>query len=42
MSASDPNRGDPDSELILFQQPDPASNHNAGDLHFGPDDLPLH
>ena len=37
VSASDPNQGDPASEIILFQQPDPAPNHNAGDLHFGPD-----
>lgn len=30
-------RGDPLSEEPLISQPDPASNHNAGDLHFGPD-----
>lgn len=37
VSASDPNRADRASEIILFQQPDPAVNHNGGDLHFGPD-----
>jgi uncharacterized repeat protein (TIGR03806 family) len=37
VSATNPNRADAASELILFQQADPASNHNAGDLHFGPD-----
>ena len=37
VSVASPNRADPASELILFQQADPASNHNAGDVHFGPD-----
>lgn len=32
-----PNRADPASERILLQQADDAVNHNAGDLHFGPD-----
>ncbi len=36
-SASDPYLADPDSELILFDQVDQASNHNGGDIHFGPD-----
>ncbi|MBM3840346.1 MAG: hypothetical protein FJ398_20765 [Verrucomicrobia bacterium] len=34
---NDPNRALPNSELILIHQPDEASNHNGGDLHFGPD-----
>ncbi|HMJ90987.1 MAG TPA: PQQ-dependent sugar dehydrogenase, partial [Candidatus Acidoferrum sp.] len=25
------------SELLMFNQRDPAGNHNGGDLHFGPD-----
>jgi len=29
--------GLPDSEVILINQRDEASNHNGGDLHFGPD-----
>ena len=29
--------GLPDSETILINQHDEASNHNGGDLHFGPD-----
>jgi len=28
---------DPDSEQPLMTQLDPASNHNGGDVHFGPD-----
>ncbi len=37
VSASDPNVADPDSELILIGVNQPFSNHNAGDLNFGPD-----
>ncbi|HTH48673.1 MAG TPA: PQQ-dependent sugar dehydrogenase [Candidatus Limnocylindria bacterium] len=37
VSAASTNRADAASEIILFQQADPASNHNAGDVHFGPD-----
>ncbi len=37
VSAANPNLADAASEVILFQQADPASNHNAGDVHFGPD-----
>ncbi len=32
-----PNVADPDSEEILYTVVQPASNHNAGDLDFGPD-----
>src|SRR4030095_8677210 len=38
ISASNPNQGDAASEVVLFSQLDDFSNHNAGDLHFGPDD----
>jgi len=37
VSSSDPNHGDPASELRYIVQRDHAVNHNAGDLHFGPD-----
>ncbi|WP_395741481.1 PQQ-dependent sugar dehydrogenase [Prosthecobacter sp.] len=37
ISPDDPNRADPATEQPLFTQLDPASNHNGGDLHFGPD-----
>ena len=33
----DPDRVLPDSEEMLFSQHDDDSNHNGGDLHFGPD-----
>jgi glucose/arabinose dehydrogenase len=34
---TDPNVADPNSEDILLTVDQPASNHNAGDIHFGPD-----
>ena len=37
VSASDPNVADPTSALILLQIDDPFSNHNGGNLLFGPD-----
>jgi glucose/arabinose dehydrogenase len=37
VSAADPNIADPISEVIFINQVDDYSNHNAGDLHFGPD-----
>lgn len=36
VSTNNPNRA-ATTETILFQQFDEASNHNGGDLHFGPD-----
>ncbi|MEM6724672.1 MAG: PQQ-dependent sugar dehydrogenase, partial [Bacteroidota bacterium] len=35
--SSDPNIADANSELILMTVNQPFSNHNAGDLNFGPD-----
>lgn len=37
ISATNTNLGDPDSELILINQRDEASNHNGGCVQFGPD-----
>jgi glucose/arabinose dehydrogenase len=37
ISALNTNQGDPNSETHLIVQFDRASNHNGGDLHFGPD-----
>ncbi|NDJ54617.1 MAG: glucose dehydrogenase [Chloroflexi bacterium] len=33
----DPNVADPNSEMMMFRLPQPASNHNGGGLVFGPD-----
>lgn len=35
--AANSSAADPGSELVLIDQLDEASNHNGGDLHFGPD-----
>jgi glucose/arabinose dehydrogenase/mono/diheme cytochrome c family protein len=37
VSATDPNLADPASQLPLLTQFDEASNHNGGELAFGPD-----
>lgn len=36
-STTNPFAGNSASELILINQADEASNHNGGDIHFGPD-----
>jgi glucose/arabinose dehydrogenase len=37
VSAGDPNQGDTNSEVRLIAMFDTQLNHNAGDIHFGPD-----
>ena len=37
MSADDPNRADPESELVLMEIDQPFQNHNGGSIEFGPD-----
>lgn len=37
ITSDDPITADPASEIIYFDQVDDASNHNGGDVHFGPD-----
>lgn len=37
VSTADPNRADAASERIVLQVDQPQANHNAGDVHFGPD-----
>jgi glucose/arabinose dehydrogenase len=37
VSAQNPNRADPASERIVLQVDQPQSNHNAGQITFGPD-----
>ncbi|GAA0880370.1 PQQ-dependent sugar dehydrogenase [Algoriphagus jejuensis] len=37
VSASDPNKADPTSELVILEFEQPYSNHNGGQLSFGPD-----
>lgn len=39
VSATDANLADPNSERILLTQGEPQSNHNGGQLEFGPDGL---
>jgi len=34
---NNPNLANPNSELILLEIDQPRNNHNAGDMHFGPD-----
>ena len=37
VSATDPNRADPDSEKVVMQFGQPFYNHNGGSMEFGPD-----
>src|SRR4051812_45189908 len=37
VSDNNPDAADPNCEVIFISQLDDYSNHNAGDLHFGPD-----
>jgi glucose/arabinose dehydrogenase len=37
VSNTNPNQGNPNSEIAYIRQIDGAGNHNGGDLHFGPD-----
>lgn len=37
VSEADPNEADPESERILLQVDQPQSNHNGGQIAFGPD-----
>lgn len=37
VSSSNPNQADPESELVLLEFEQPYSNHNGGQISFGPD-----
>ena len=37
ITGDDPIIAEPDSEIVYIDQIDQASNHNGGDVHFGPD-----
>ena len=39
LTTADANIADPDSEEILYTWPQPFTNHNGGDLDFGPDGM---
>lgn len=39
VSATNPNRADPDSELKILNIKQPAENHNGGCIKFGPDGM---
>jgi uncharacterized repeat protein (TIGR03806 family) len=39
VSASDPDRADPNSEVVLLRVPQPEGNHNGGALQFGRDGM---
>ena len=39
LDPNNPNQGDPDSEEILLEVPQPYGNHNAGQIAFGPDGM---
>lgn len=39
ISASDPNRADPESERVILSFSQPQANHNGGGLAFGPDGM---
>jgi len=38
VSPTDPNKANPNSELIILEIPQPQPNHNGGQLVFGPED----
>ena len=42
MSKDDPNRADPDSEMVLMEIDQPFQNHNGGAIEFGPDGYSVH
>jgi glucose/arabinose dehydrogenase len=37
VSSDDPNRADPESEVVVMKIPQPFANHNGGSIAFGPD-----
>ena len=39
VSADDPSRADPDSELVFLEVAQPYRNHNGGHIAFGPDGM---